>query len=238
MTMNFRSQLHALIGPGGLNPSRRWYLAALLVMAAGIAAAAWQYPGGYDWVYTVATALASRKKNPAGHLWASAGLFLSMMLLWPSISALRRQLWPESNRAMRLGISALRFAVICFALVGAEGFLLHEFVRRIRKGHEILALAGFLSAYSGVLLLLVLLTVRRRIFLFPVLLVATPLLAVGATQLWLYLEQRHLGWVNPNWREMGIPFWLSFAYWQWLAIALLWAGLGLLAFMESRGRNA
>ena len=71
---------------------------------------------------------------------------------------------------------------------------------------------------------------RQRIYVFPVLLVVTPMLAIGITQFWLYLDQRDLGWVDVGWREMGVPFWLSFAFWQWLAIGFLWVGLCLLSF--------
>jgi len=37
---------------------------------------------------------------------------------------------------------------------------------------------------------------------------------------------------------MGIPIWLSFAFWQWLAIGFLWAGLGLLVLVGSRKPSA
>jgi hypothetical protein len=32
--------------------------------------------------------------------------------------------------------------------------------------------------------------------------------------------------VNSDWRAMGVPFWLSFAFWQWLAVAMLGTGFG------------
>jgi hypothetical protein len=71
---------------------------------------------------------------------------------------------------------------------------------------------------------------RRRLYALPLFLVTSPLVAIGITQFWLYLDQRELGWVDTNWREMGIPLSLSFAFWQWLAIGCLWLGLGLLSF--------
>ncbi|MGH7481147.1 MAG: hypothetical protein ACRELV_03260, partial [Longimicrobiales bacterium] len=61
---------------------------------------------------------------------------------------------------------------------------------------------------------------------------AAPLVAVGVTQLALYLDQRDLGWVDAGWRAMGVPLWLSFAFWQWLAVALLWVGLGFLLWVR------
>jgi hypothetical protein len=71
---------------------------------------------------------------------------------------------------------------------------------------------------------------QSRIYAFMALIVASPLVAISMTQFWLYIEQRDLGWVDTSWREMGIPLWISFAFWQWLAIAALWVGLGLLLF--------
>jgi len=220
------------------NRALRWYLAALLVLCIGILVAAWHYPGGYDWFYTVATALASRKKNPAGGAWVAGALSLSMIMLWPCVSALAQRLRASATRATRLAIGALRVGLVCFALVGVEGLLIRDLTNWIYKGHEIVALAGFLGVYLGILGLLAQLVLRQRLYVVPALLIVSPLLAVGITQLWLYFEQRDLGWVDASWRVMGIPLWLSFAFWQWLAIAFLWAGMGLLALVVPRGRSA
>jgi len=213
-----------------------WYLVSLLVLCVGVMAAARHYPGGYDWSYTVATALASRKKNPTGGVWIAGALSLSMVMLWPCVSALKQRLHPSATRATHLGIGALRFALVCFALVGVEGLLIRDLASWVYKGHEILVLAAFLAAYIGVLGLLVHVMHRQRLYVVPALLVASPLLAIGITQLWLYLEQRDLGWVGPDWREMGVPVWFSFAFWQWLAIGFLWAGLGLLSLIGPRSQ--
>ena len=116
--------------------------------------------------------------------------------------------------------------------MGAERILIHNLSDWVYKAHEILAILFFLGLYFGVFGLLVQAMLCQRIYVIPVLLVASPLLAIGITQFWLYLEQRDLGWVDTSWREMGIPLWLSFAFWQWLAIGFLWAGLGLLSFVR------
>ena len=160
-----------------------------------------------------------------------------MVMLWPCVSALAQRLRASATRATRLAIGALRFGLVCFALVGVEGLLIRDLSSWIYKGHEILALAGFLGMYLGILGLLAQLMLRQRLYVVPAFLVVSPLLAIGITQLWLYLAQRDLGWVGPDWREMGIPLWLSFAFWQWLAIAFLWAGLGLLALGRPRNQN-
>jgi len=44
-----------------------------------------------------------------------------MMALWPCVAALETRLRSSAGGAGRLAIGALRFALVCFALVGAEG---------------------------------------------------------------------------------------------------------------------
>lgn len=125
----------------------------------------------------------------------------------------------------------MRAGLIWGALLGLERLLIHDLLDWVYNAHEILGVLTFLGLFTGILVLLVQATLRQRIYLFPVLLVMSPLLAISITQFWLYLEQRDLGWVDTSWKEMGIPLWLSFAFWQWLAIGLLWVSLGLLSFV-------
>lgn len=211
-----------------------WYVASLLVMSAGSIVAALHYPGGFDWSYTVASALASRKHNPDGSAWFSGGLCLSMILLWPYVTTLKTSRPDAGSAAGKFGIVALRTGVVCGALLGIEKLLIRDLSNWVYKAHEVLALLTFAGLYIGVLSLLVQSMWRRKVFVFPLLLVSGPLLAIAATQFWLYLDQRDLGWVDTSWRAMGIPLWLSFAFWQWLAIGFLWLGLGLLALTGIR----
>ncbi|WP_455365429.1 hypothetical protein, partial [Kaarinaea lacus] len=41
-----------------------WYFGSALVLGIGFIFAARYYPAGFDWVYTVVSALASQKHNP------------------------------------------------------------------------------------------------------------------------------------------------------------------------------
>jgi len=214
-------------------------LASLLALILGAVLAARHYPGGFDWPYTVASALASQKHNPTGSFWFAGGFILSMGLLWPYVSSLKKTLCPSLSATADFAIVALRMGLICGTLVAAERLLIHHISDWVYKAHEILALLFFLGLYIGVLGLFVQVMRRHRIYVIPVLLVASPLLAIGITQFWLYFDQRDLGWVDTSWRDRGIPFWLSFAFWQWLAIGFLWASLGFLSFIrinESRGQ--
>ena len=159
-----------------------------------------------------------------------------MVLLWPYVSILKRGLYPSVSVTV-CAIGALRFGMVCGALVGAERLLIRDLSDWIYKAHEILALLAFLGLYFGVLGLLIQLMLRQKIYALPVLLVASPLLAIGITEFWLYLDQRELGWVDTSWRERGIPIWLSFAFWQWLAIGFLGAGLGVLSLIRFEAKG-
>ena len=212
-----------------------WYVASLLVICFGFFMAAKYYPGGFDWFYTVASALASQKHNPIGSAWFAASLSLSMLLLWLYMSSIKTSLsalLPSAGFA----ITAIRFGLVCGFLLGAERLLIYDLSHRIDMAHEGLALFTLLGLYVGVLGLLLQFMHRNKSSIFPVLLILSPLVVIGIGVLWFYLEQRDVGWVDTNWREKGLPFWLSFAFWQWLAIGLLWTGLGLL-YVFSRKKH-
>ncbi len=121
--------------------------------------------------------------------------------------------------------------------MGLERLFVHHISDLIHKAHEILALLTFLGLYLGILGLLIAGIPRRKDFAWPILLVVSPLLAIGLTQFSLYLDQRDLGWVDTSWRSMGIPFWQSFAFWQWWAVGLLWIGLGWVLLSPSDGER-
>jgi hypothetical protein len=198
---------------------RQLLAAAVLTVAGGTAMAVLHYPGGYDWTYTVISRLASRTHNPAGGAWVSGGLLAGMLLLWPVVG------WSFRGKGFALPRAALRVGLGGGVLLGAEGLFVLDYSGVARKGHELVALLTFTGLYAGVLggyVQRMRCGVRR---VWPALLVVLPLVAIGATQLVLYFDQRELGWVSTSWRELGVPFWISFAFWQWAAVALLGAGL-------------
>ncbi|WP_455201503.1 hypothetical protein [Kaarinaea lacus] len=213
-------------------PALWWYFASAAVLSVGFVMAVRYYPGGFDWAYTVVSALASQKHNPEGSAWFAGGFGLSMALLWPYVSSLKKNLCSCLSAAAGIAISFLRIGIICAVILGIERLVIRDLSAWVYKAHEILALLAFLGFYFGTLGLLIQVMIRQRVYVLSVLLVASPLLAIGITQLWLYLYQRDLGWVDVSWREMGIPLWLSFAFWQWLAIGFLGLGLVLLSFIR------
>jgi hypothetical protein len=216
----------------------RYYSAASLVIVAGVVMAALPFPGGFDWMYTVISKLGSRSHNPGGGIWLSASLLCAVALLWPVAALLDNGSAAGAARA-RLPIAALRTGLIAAALLAVEGLLALDLSRVGRKAHEGLAIVAFLGLYGGVLGLHVQRMRHSAAFLWPAVLVVLPLCAVGLSQLALYFDQRELGWVSTAWRELGVPFWLSFAFWQWLAVALLGVGLGcLVLFRDGRPESS
>jgi hypothetical protein len=217
----------------GLSPIVRalcWYVASLLVLCFGMIMSARYYPGGFDWRYKVASALASQKHNPAASVWFAGALSLAMVLLLPYVSALKKGLSPSLSAAAKLAITALRTGIICAALLGLERLLIRDLSDLVFKAHEILGFFAFLGLYFGILSLLGKAMLRQRIYAFPAFMVVSPLLAIGITHFWLYLAQREIGWVDTSWKELGTPVLLSYAFWEWLAIGFLWIGLGMLSF--------
>ena len=214
-----------------------WYLISLLVFFLGTIIAARHYPGGFDWFYTVASALASQKHNPTGSTWFSSSLTVAMTLLWPFVSALKKGLETSSSTTTRFYIGALQVGLISSALLGLERLFIHDLSSWLNKAHEFIGVFAFLGLYVGILGFLLHVMLRKRVYIISALVVATPLLAIGISHVWLYFDQRNLGWVDTSWRDMGIPVWLSFAFWQWLAIGFLWIGLGLLSFICIKGKR-
>lgn len=215
------------------HPVLWWYVAAIAIFAGGAGMGMRAYPHGYDWFYMVASSLANRAKNPVGGIWFASGWTVSMLLLFHCATLLKRQLPRPSPRSVRFASKALQIGLVFFAVTGFDMVVNGALLGGFPKGHELFAFIGFLATYLGVLGLLIHVLRAKRFPALPVLLLATPLVAIGATQFWLYLKQRHLGWVGPDWRAMGIPIWLSFAFWQWLAIGFLLAGIGLLVWVQS-----
>jgi hypothetical protein len=231
----------------GDSEARIRYAAAVLMVTAGAAAAMASFPGGFDWSYTVISKLASQKHNPAGGLLLSAALLAAMIVLWPVAAYLARASGAAGDtgageaagrRPPRRALMALRVGIAGGALLGLEGLLQLDFSGVARKGHEVLALLTFAGLYGGVLGLYVHRIRSNRAFAWSALLVLMPMIAVLVSQATLYFDQRDLGWVNTSWRELGVPLWLSFAFWQWAAVALLWVGLGHLVVSARAGAVA
>ena len=158
-------------------------------------------------------------------------------MLWPYVSILKGIVSP-TNRLTNIGFAFLYVGLINGFLVGLERLLIYDWSESlVSKAHEIIAILMFAGLYLGVIIISLSLMYRNRRLLLPVAMVLLPIFAIAASQLYLYFDQRDLGWVNVQWRDMGVPFWLSFAFWQWLAAGSLYLSMGALSFIVAETRS-
>ena len=61
------------------------------------------------------------------------------------------------------------------------------------------------------------------------LLVAVPMAGAMVSQAYLFFVPNNLGWVGPEWAKMGVPVYLSFAFWEWMASAGIYVSLYVIA---------
>ena len=213
-----------------------WYMASIALLGAGCILGSQGYPGGFDWMYEVMSALASSKHNPDGGKWFSGGLVLGMATLFPVWNALRLEATVYGTRWELRWATTLAIGIASGVVVGLERLFIYHISDSLNKAHEAIAVLSFMGLYLGTLGIAIERS-RSRIDLtnrWTACIIAGPLIAIGASQLFLYLDQRDLGWVDRSWRDMGIPLWLSFAFWQWIASAAIWLGLGLLLLSRNR----
>lgn len=230
-----RFPLRAVVAMTGLRAGHlawRWFAASLTLFLLGLVLAAAWYPVGFDWQYTVISRLASRKHNPDGSLWFSIGLAVSVLLLWPVMEHIRPRGPGPWSRTATL---ALRAGLVFAALVGVERTLFVHLSSLVDKGHEALALLAFLSLYVGLLAAYAQRVASGAAGRCRALAGMSPLVLVGLGSFGLYVLQRDIGWVKPNWRDLGVPLWQSFAFWQWLMVVVMWSAVAhLLATARAR----
>ena len=200
--------------------------------------AALRYPSEYDWRYMPLSNLFSASRNPAGYLWASMGIVLCSLceLCWVAIFA---QSWPHANASGRpSGLRAIQLGSFCMACSAA----LPRSLLPLRKGHELLTLLAFTGLCLGLVRLMF--QTIERIFLrrqrdfmgnsrrYASVLAGSavlPILLAGLAQAYVFYALPALHWVNLSWRAHGVPVYLSFAFWEWITVAVLSAYTMILA---------
>ena len=205
----------------------------------GLALSAWLFPGAFDWRYQAMSSLASPAKNPAGHLYWSLAITLSIVTGLPTCGYFARRFALSSSSMSAYASFALRTGYLTGILLGFETAFFPNYGGLIYKAHEITAIITIAGIYLGVAgfwycLTVWLVKVRRRpawfgasVFLLP----AVPMTGVMLSQAWLFFDPNRPGWVSREWIALGIPVWLSFAFWEWLAVCGLVLCICILAFV-------
>jgi hypothetical protein len=183
------------------------------------------YPSEYDWRYMTISSLLYPERNPDGYRWAWGGVALCGLggLCWvAALIWMRRRSnaanWPVGIWAMGLGY----ICMVCCALLPAR--FLH-----ISRSHDILALAAFVGLCIGTVHLTYCAVdqrLQRRARTFPgrpwiyaggiAGAALLPILLVSITQAYVSRTLPQLPWVGLEWRQQGVPAYLSFAFWEWV----------------------
>jgi hypothetical protein len=213
----------------------------------GLALSAWLFPGPFDWRYQAMCSLASPAKNPAGHVYWSLAVVLTIVTGIPTCEYFAKSFSSTSPAMAACSRFALRVGYLAGILVAFETAFFPNYGGLIYKAHEITAIMTIAGIYLGVAgfwycLTIWLLKVRRRpawfgaaVFLLP----AVPMTGVMFSQAWLFFDPNRPGWVSREWIALGIPVWLSFAFWEWLSVCGLVLCICILCFVlpEKSGEN-
>jgi len=183
------------------------------------------YPSEYDWRYMTISSLLYPDRNPEGFRWAWGGVALCGLggLCWVAAVFWTRSLSSAGSRTAGIWALGLGYlCMVCCALLPAR--FLH-----IQRSHDILALSAFVGVCVGTVYLTYDVTNRslqRRARSFPgssriyACAVAgaalLPILLVSITQAYVSHALPYLPWVGLEWREQGVPAYLSFAFWEWV----------------------
>ena len=210
-----------------------------LVVAWLFAFSAGRFPGGYDWRFDVMCRLGYPHANPDGSGYWAAALFLVCVMGVPCCGYFHRRLAgvaPRLSRAARVLLGAgLFFGMI----IAADGLLLPKLNELFHKMHETVATLAFACIFFGVLGFWAAMTrwLRKRRGWSEVqcgllsLMVLVPMAGAMISQAYLFFVPNDLGWVGPDWAERGVPVYLSFAFWEWAAIAGIYGCLYVMALL-------
>lgn len=207
-----------------------WYPLAMVVLFSGIGLSWHYFPGGFDWRYQTLSDLVARSKNPEGYRYYCFTLVLTPLFLFPLCRYLRRSLEPYSSRTALFSFYTLQIGLAMTLIVGVERLLLTTLSDVIHKGHEYLAIIAFGGLFLGVvgfwLALVQTFQIKKSwspaMLALVTLCTASPLLGAALSQAYLYIVPNDLGWVGPHWAALGVPLYLSFAFWEWLASLAVW----------------
>lgn len=184
-----------------------------------------QFPSEYDWRYMTISSLLYPDRNPRGYLWAWSGVALCGVggLCW--VAALSLKPGSLHSRERPAGIWAMGLGYICMVCCA----LLPARVLHIPRSHDLLALTAFVGLCIGTVQLTyraVERSLRRREGRVPgrpwvygcVVAGAAvlPMVLVSVAQAYVSHALPRLPWVGLEWREQGIPAYLSFAFWEWV----------------------
>jgi len=202
-----------------------WYPTAMAVLALGTALSWNGFPGPYDWRYRAVSDLTSQVSNPGANIYNCIAMGITGAMLLPLPGYFRARLQDAARRTCIFSYYALYVGLIAGITIAFERSLFRNLSNQIHKAHEYMALVGFFGLFLGVVgfwLALAWQIQRRRpmpqwAMGLMLLVSGAPMIGATLSEGYLYFVPNQLGWVGPHWAEFGIPVYLSFAFWEWIA---------------------
>jgi hypothetical protein len=229
-------------GPSQKSTALYLFSSALLVIICGTLMGAARFPGNFDWQYRVISSLASQLDNPKGYWPFCVSIAASFVLVFPLAGYLHHRMRNFHPKLSLVSAQSFRLGAIGGMVVGLERGLVHNLSSMVFKSHEAIAFLAFAGIFTGILGFFCTWwrakLVSRLAASGVVSLVVGPFAATAFSQVLIYFRYRHLGWVSPYWRELGIPVYLSFAFWQWLASAGAFLSMGLMCYLAPSGATS
>ncbi|HMK86404.1 MAG TPA: hypothetical protein VK437_10635 [Steroidobacteraceae bacterium] len=207
----------------------------VLAFWAGVWIAARRYPSEYDWRYMTVSSLLYPERNPDGYRWGWAGIVLCALAgaHWWAMLASGEE---ERNLSRRVALWALGVGYLCMLCCP----LLPARALSLPRAHDLLALLAFVGVCIGTASFAFYVGARSTrlgdrsgdsrlngafLAIFPV----SPIALAALTQAYVSRTMPSLPWVGLAWRAHGVPVYLSFAFWEWTACAVLSAYMLVLA---------
>ncbi|MGO8987288.1 MAG: DUF998 domain-containing protein [bacterium] len=208
----------------------------------GVWLAAHRFPAEYDWRYMTISRLLSADENPHGYWAIALGTSLSGLIQIPLSGFFYERLRGTSPWGARLGWV---FMVLGWAAMILTG-IIPKHPSFFPKAHDVLAFAAFMGLVLSVVVNTGLVVQQGFLRAAPkdsatswswislMVLALIPLSGTSLSQLYLYLFGRGLGRASLVWRDRGVPFVLSLAFWEWLTCIFLVVYLMLLFGLTCR----
>ena len=215
-----------------------WYPLATLCLIIGIAIAAHYLDGAFNWRYRTLSSLGSASNNPRGYTYCCLGLMVSFSMGLPLCGYFRVRFEPIAPRAARFSDRSLKIGFLGVVAVGFERLFSQGLALHTYKLHEYLSVITFFGLLLGIagfwLCLTRWLLLQRQWSVWALsglsFVSVGPILGTGLSQAYLYFIPNDFGWVGPHWAELGIPLYLSFAFWEWLTVVGIFIYLFLILF--------
>lgn len=213
-----------------------WFVIATSWFVLGAAVSLSFLPGHFDWRYCTFSTLSSASANPHGYPYCCLGLMASFGMGIPLCGYIWVRFDPVARKTARFGYRALTTGFLGAIAVGFERLFSQSISLHIHKAHEYVTIVTFFGLLLGIasfwICLMRWLLKERK---WPVwalialsLISVGPILGTGVSQAYLYFIPNDYGWVSPEWAELGIPLYLSFAFWEWLTCAGIFVYLFLI----------